>query len=123
MPDRITDRARRLRRDATKAERLLWRLLREAPLPHRARRQHPILGYFADFAFIGARLIVEVDGGQHAESGSDDARTRRLEGAGWRVIRFWNNDVLENPDGVLEEIRRALDTPSPQPSPPRGRGS
>lgn len=108
MANADIQRARRLRRDATEAEKLLWARLRGAPLPVRVRRQHPVEGYIADFAFVPIRLIVELDGGQHAASPRDAARTARLEAAGWRVIRFWNHEVLANTDGVLDVIVRAL---------------
>jgi very-short-patch-repair endonuclease len=78
--------------------------------------------YIVDFASHSAKLIVEVDGGQHAERlEADAARTRFLETEGYRVLRFWNNDVLQNIDGVLEVIQRVLaTTPTPNPSPQGG---
>ena len=78
----------------------------------------PIGPYIADFAARSERLIVEVDGGQHnGRAAYDDARTRHLEKQGWRVIRFWNNDVLGNLEGVVATIERALaEKPSPSPS-------
>ena len=108
MANADIQRARRLRRDATDAEKLLWARLRAAPWPIRARRQHPVDGYIADFAFVPARLIIELDGGQHAASLRDATRTARLQAAGWRVIRFWNHEVLANTDSVLDVIARAL---------------
>ena len=117
LPPETVDRARALRRDATDAERMLWTGLRQA-FPHeRFRRQVPIGPYFADFASHGAKLIVEVDGGQHAEAASyDNARTAFLMAEGYSVLRFWNNEVLENLAGVLEKIVNHL------PSPPVGEG-
>jgi primosomal protein N' (replication factor Y) len=104
-----TERARILRRDATKAERMLWRLLRDRALDGwRFRRQHPIKPYFADFASLEAGLIVEADGGHHAESAHDEVRRRFLEAKGWRILRFWNNDITDSPEGVLAAISAAL---------------
>ena len=119
-----THRARRLRRDATEAEKILWRALRAAALPARVRRQHPIGRHFADFAVPARKLVIEIDGGQHASAIAEDAaRSRMLEARGWRVIRFWNSDVMGNLSGVLEttaaEIERAPFSPRPSP-PPRG---
>ena len=104
---------------------MLWRALRAAALPVRVRRQHPIGRHIADFAVPSRKLVVEVDGGQHASAQAhDDARTRTLEARGWRVIRFWNSDVMSNLDGVLETIAAELREPpsSPRPSPPRRGG-
>ena len=105
-----TQRARRLRRDSTDVEKLLWRRLRDRQLEKaKFRRQEPILGFTADFVCHEQRLIVELDDGQHASRSEKDARrTRLLEQAGFRVLRFWNNDVVENIDGVLEAIRGSL---------------
>lgn len=81
----------------------------------------PIGPYIADFAARSKKLIVEVDGGQHDERAAyDEARTRYLEAQGWRVIRFWNNDVLGNLEGVVATIERTL-VERPSPSPSRGR--
>jgi very-short-patch-repair endonuclease len=102
--------ARRLRRDTTDAEALLWRRIRDrALLGRKFRRQHPIGPYVADFVCIEARLAVELDGGQHDRRAEETSvRTAFLEGRGFRVLRFWNNDVLANLDGVLERIACAL---------------
>jgi len=99
--------ARSLRSDMTDAERLLWRHLRQRQIERcKFRRQHPIGHYIVDFACLEACLIVEVDGGQHAERKEyDTERTTWLEGQGFRVLRFWNTDVLENIDGVREAVR------------------
>jgi very-short-patch-repair endonuclease len=120
-------RARQLRRDMTDAERLLWRELRRAALGWRFRRQVPIPPYIVDFACIEARLIVELDGGQHAAPGEHDCRDKRLRRRGWRVLRFWNNEVFENRAGVLQTITDALGPwpsvyPHPNPPPPAGEG-
>jgi very-short-patch-repair endonuclease len=107
-PDAV-QRARRLRRRMTKAERTLWRALREALPGWHRRKQVPLGPYFADFASHAAKLIIELDGGQHAAAADHDAeRTRFLEGEGFRVIRFWNNEVLANTDGVLQRIAESL---------------
>jgi very-short-patch-repair endonuclease len=102
--------ARRLRGDSTDAERALWRRLRDRRLEGRKfRRQVPMGRYIVDFFCLEAKLIVEVDGGQHDwERAKDEVRTQYLESLGFRVIRFWNNDVLGNITGVLEQILIAL---------------
>ena len=117
----LTDRARALRREATPQERALWRLLsRYRP---KFTRQLSIDRFTADLACREARLIVEVDGSQHIESKDDEARTRFLEAEGWTVIRFWNSEVNENPDGVAEAIllkaTECLGGTHPQPLPSR----
>ncbi|MEM8697251.1 MAG: DUF559 domain-containing protein [Pseudomonadota bacterium] len=112
LPANATGRARSLRRNATTAESVLWYALREKLPAAQFRRQVPLGRYVADFASHRAKLIVEVDGGQHgARIEQDAARTRFLEGEGYRVIRFWNNDVLSNTDGVLERIAATLPSP------------
>jgi len=92
----------------TDAERILWRALRETLPEYHWRKQVPLGPYFADFASHSAKLIVEVDGGQHAASALDSDRTRFLEEEGFRVLRFWNNQVLGNLDGVLRCISEEL---------------
>jgi very-short-patch-repair endonuclease len=102
--------ARRLRQNPTEAEIRLWSKLRLKQIGgHRFRRQVPIGPYIADFACLERRLVIEVDGGQHSESGTDDVRTAWLERQGFRVLRFWNNDVLGNTDGVLTVIADHLE--------------
>lgn len=101
--------ARQFRKNMTDAERALWRLLRHRQIKNlRFRRQVPIDHYIADFACLEARLIVEVDGGQHFESETDRKRDAYLRSQGFRVLRLWNNDVLSNPDGVHRTIIEAL---------------
>ncbi len=105
--------ARKLRRASPDAELKLWHYLRNRHLDkHKFRRQHPLPPYVVDFICIESKLIVELDGGQHLEQVSrDEERTAFLESLGFRVIRFWNDDVLLKPDVVLEEIFRNLNTP------------
>jgi len=104
-------RARALRRRETRAEAHLWGALRARRLGGwKWKRQLPFGPFFLDFACVDARLIVEVDGGQHAEQlGYDARRTAFLRGAGWRVMRFWNSDVLTNRDGVCLTILDACE--------------
>jgi len=115
--------ARRLRRAATQAEAVLWRALRERCPAWKFRRQHPIGNRVADLACPAAKLAIELDGGQHAERLTEDAeRSAELGRHGYRVIRFWNNEVLGNTEGVLTEIVRQLQPPhlTPTLSAPRG---
>jgi very-short-patch-repair endonuclease len=98
-----------MRHVATGAEKKLWRLLRSRQLDaFKFRRHVPIGNYIVDFVCHEKRLIVEADGGQHAENAKDTERDCWLIEAGYRVLRFWNNDVLKNPNGVLEAILIAL---------------
>ncbi|MBV9834814.1 MAG: endonuclease domain-containing protein [Alphaproteobacteria bacterium] len=103
--------ARAQRRDMTEAERILWRRLRRQQfLDARFRRQVPIGPYIADFACLKARLVVEIDGSQHVEAASYDAkRDAFLSREGFRVLRFWNNDITARADSVMEAIFVALD--------------
>jgi very-short-patch-repair endonuclease len=123
----MLSRARDLRRNMTDAEQALWRELRRDSLGWRFRRQFPISPYIADFACIEARLIVEVDGGQHSRLDDHDRRDTTLRRKGWRVLRFWNNDVLENRTGVLQTIAEVLgprpSSPHPDPPPQAGEGA
>jgi very-short-patch-repair endonuclease len=102
--------ARRLRRQQTDAERLLWFRLRDRRLDGwKLRRQFSVDRYVVDFFCADAHLIIELDGGQHAiRTNADVARTKILQAMGYLVLRFWNNDVIRNMDGVLEEIMTAL---------------
>jgi len=103
------DFARALRRNSSDAERKMWRMLRDRRLGGvKFRRQVPIGPFIADFASTEHRLVLELDGGQHAESAYDARRDRVLECEGWRVVRFWNNDVMKNSEGVLEIILQTL---------------
>jgi len=108
--------ANRLRRNMTDAERKLWLALRDRRLDNsKFRRQSTIGPYVVDFLCIEARLIVEVDGGQHNEN-VDAPRSRFLEQRGYQILRFWNNDVMENFEGVLQTIRAALVSSKKRPS-------
>ncbi|HYH37912.1 MAG TPA: DUF559 domain-containing protein [Azospirillum sp.] len=114
--------ARALRSQPTDAERALWRMLRSRQLDGwRFRRQHPVPPFVLDFACVEAKIAVEADGGQHCDSRHDAHRDRVLRGLGLRLLRFWNPDILTNPEGVAETIRTALAeaaSPVPLPNPP-----
>jgi primosomal protein N' (replication factor Y) len=125
VPSRTKRSARRLRRNMTEAEKRLRARLRDHRLVGWGfRRRHPAPPHVVDFAGMDASLIVEVDGGQHSESLRDAERDRELAARGWRIPRFWNNDVLANTEGVLATILAALGPhPVPPPSaPPPGEG-
>jgi very-short-patch-repair endonuclease len=101
--------ARQLRGAMTDAERRLWSALRDRRLEgYKFRRQYPLGPFVLDFACIEHHLIVEADGGQHADNSSDQRRTAWLESQGWRVLRFWNNDILANTAGVADVILQTL---------------
>jgi len=104
--------AKELRAKQTEAEKILWFKLRKRQL-HVAkfRRQQRIGSYIVDFVCLEKRLIIEIDGGQHNEAPikeNDEQRTRWLEAKGYQIFRFWNNDIIQNTDGVLEKIREVL---------------
>jgi very-short-patch-repair endonuclease len=112
----------------TDAERKLWRALRARSVGAKFRRQVPLGPYVVDFVAFDVRVIVEVDGGQHAASTTDHRRDQYFRERGYRILRFWNNDVMSNLDGVLTTIVAATN-PSPgallrnaPPSPSRGEG-
>ncbi|RAI38633.1 hypothetical protein CH338_12030 [Rhodoplanes elegans] len=114
--DTRVDRARNLRREMTDAERKLWRHLRALLPSSHWRRQATIGPYFADFACHDARLVIEVDGGQHNledQAGAKSKRTAYLEAQGYRVLRFWNNEVPGNIDGVMTVVPEALSPGAP----------
>ena len=122
MTDRQRQFARQMRAQPTDAERVLWQRLRHdiALVGSHFRRQALVGPFIVDFASRRAKLVVELDGGQHEwQQASDARRTRHIEDAGYRVLRFWNHDVLGNLEGVLSEIQRAL-PPTPDPSPQGG---
>lgn len=106
---RLTRMARKLRRDRTMVEDRLWQRIRSRQIEDtKFVFQFPIGPYVADFACRSLRLVIELDGGQHADSSVDVERTRLIEAHGFRVLRFWNNDVVGNIDGVLDVIRREI---------------
>ena len=114
LPPGTVARSRQLRREATPPERLLWRALRERLPAAKFRHQVPLGPYYADFCSHAAKLVVEADGGQHADAQPyDEARTRFITDEGYRVLRFWNNEITDNLDGVLAAIAEAVDSPSP----------
>jgi very-short-patch-repair endonuclease len=122
MDDRQREFARRMRAEPTDAERVLWLRLRHdiKLVGSHFRRQAAIGPFIVDFASRKAKLVIELDGGQHDwQQAADVSRTQLIEAAGYRVLRFWNNDVLGNLEGVLNEIQSAL-PPTPDPSPQEG---
>ncbi len=122
---RTNPHARRLRRDATDVEQRFWLAVRDRRLAgFKFRRQATIGPFIVDFLCVERRLVVELDGGQH-DGATDAARTAWLEGRGYHVIRFWNQEVIENFDGVLQAVSAALirRPPSPNPLPQAGEGS
>jgi very-short-patch-repair endonuclease len=123
LPTRTRDHARELRRQSTDAEQRLWLHLRAGRLNGlKFRRQHPIPPYVADFYCESARLVIELDGSQHNE-GVDDARTRFLELLGLKVLRYWDNEVLQQTDAVLEAIWSVAQDRTLSPTPlPEGEG-
>lgn len=105
----LTNKARLLRKNQTNVEQLLWKQLRNKQLHYKFRRQFPIEPYITDFACLELKLIIELDGGQHSNQiNYDDRRSLFLHQRGFKVIRFWNNDVSENITGVLEAIRMVI---------------
>ncbi len=104
LPTRTRDNAKRLRREMTDAERRLWKHLRAGRLEgFKFRRQHPVPPYVLDFCCVEVGLAIELDGSQHSEA-RDASRSRYLESQGWRIVRFWDNDVLNKTDAVVEAI-------------------
>lgn len=114
--------AKAMRSDQTAAEKRLWSILRAKRLAgFKFKRQVPVDHYIADFVSFERRVIIEADGSQHLDSASDQTRDAYLEGEGFRILRFWNSDILKNPDGVAEAILAALETPLSQPLSRKGR--
>ncbi len=124
MTDRLVPRARQLRRRATEAERILWKHLRGRQLESvKFRRQEPIGQYIVDFVTFEKMLVIELEGGQHADRKEKDRkRDEWLKHEGFEVLRIWNNDIFDNLEGVLERVRGILLYPSPSPS-HKGRGA
>ncbi|MCD9088390.1 endonuclease domain-containing protein [Stenotrophomonas sp. SY1] len=123
LPSTTLEVARSLRKTMTDAERRLWKHLRAGRLCGlKFRRQHPVPPYVVDFCCIEAALAVELDGSQH-NALVDAERTRYLQAQGWRVVRYWNNEVLLQIDAVLEEIERIARSRTLSPTPlPEGEG-
>ena len=106
--------AKKLRINSTDTEKYLWKYLRERQLEgFKFRRQHPIGKYIVDFVNLERKIIIELDGGQHLENKKDKLRDKWLEKQGYEVLRFWDNEVLTNVEGVLEVIREKILSPSP----------
>ena len=124
MKERLIKFAKAMRHQPTNAEAIIWTALRGARLQGcKVKRQQPIGVYIVDFVCFECELVVEIDGGQHDVS-EDLARTSWLQSQGFRVLRFWNNEVIERKDDVLESIIRALrEYPSPQPLSHKRRGA
>jgi very-short-patch-repair endonuclease len=117
--------AKALRKNMTDAEQLLWHHLRaHRTCDQKFRRQQPIGPYIVDFVHFGARLVIEADGGQHNGSANDAVRDAWLRGQGFTVLRFWNHEILQNIEAVLEAILKELvkGAPSPLPLSRKGRG-
>jgi len=120
LQDEMRDFAKNLRQLATDAEQRLWWQLRNRQLcSAKFRRQHPVPPYIVDFVCLEKKLVVEADGGQHIEQQTyDEKRTAFLEAQGFRVLRFWNDEILTQTENVLDIIFRALnETPHPNPLP------
>ena len=121
IPKHMTTNARSLRNNATEAERTIWRLI--SSFRPRYTRQLVIGPYIVDLANRSAKLVIEFDGAQHLDNANDLKRTEYLESAGWTIIRFWNKEVAENPEGVVEAILHktalCLVGTHPQPLPDR----
>jgi len=116
MPEAMQEFARQLRRNMTEAEKRLWYHLRGRRLNGaKFKRQQEIGRYIVDFVCFGTRLVIELDGGQHLDSEADRIRDAWLRKQGFEVLRFWNNDVLENTSAVLERIDE-MTAPSPPPT-------
>jgi very-short-patch-repair endonuclease len=112
QPRRLTPTAKALRHDSTKAESILWRELRAHRFQgYKFKRQEPIGAYVVDFICYESKLVIELDGGHHADQQeADAARTTWLEAQGSQVVRFWNNEVLQNTGSVLQRIEEYLGT-------------
>jgi very-short-patch-repair endonuclease len=109
-------RARELRRNPTDAEREMWRLLKAAWPEGRFRKQVPIRQYIVDFASHRLKVVIEIDGGQHSLE-RDKVRSEVIEAEGYRIIRFWNNEVLENGDGCMIRLGQLVRPDHPHPTP------
>ncbi|GEM_PF-798265 len=121
---KLTTYARRLRHCQTDAERKLWKYLRDRQLTNvKFRRQHPIGLYIVDFCCLERKIIIELDGGQHAvQRNKDQQRTSYLNQLGYQILRFWDHEILRNTTEVLEKVIYILNNPHPDPLPERERG-
>ena len=124
----LVNRTKKLRQSETEAEQIIWSWLRAKKLKGvKFRRQEPVGIYVVDFVSFEKKLIIEIDGGQHnieVNKANDEVRTEWLESQGFRVIRFWNNEVSSNLDGVITQIQKVIEEhPLPFPLPYRGRGN
>ena len=114
----LTGIARRLRKHSTDTERYLWRHLRDRQMEgFKFRRQQAVGRYVMDFVNLERKVVIELDGGQHALNAGDKMRDEWLRAEGYKVLRFWDNQVFCNLESVLENIRNALLTPHPLPLP------
>ncbi len=113
MKERLTRSARGLRNNPTEVEKQIWYMLRQKNLGVKFRRQGVIGRYIVDFVCFEKCLVIEIDGGQHADNLSDKIRDQWLRSEGFKVLRFWNDDVLKNRDGVLQIIIEQLKSPLP----------
>jgi very-short-patch-repair endonuclease len=122
--NKLVNTAKALRKSQTDAEKLIWRHLRAKQMEGlKFRRQQPIGNYVVDFICLEKSLVIEADGGQHADNTNDEERDARLTSEGFKVLRFWNNEVLTNMEGVLEEIRGNCLSHPPLTPPLKGGGS
>jgi very-short-patch-repair endonuclease len=119
----LTPVARNLRSNSTEAEKHLWQVLRSERLGVKFRRQAVFGPYIVDFVCFENKLVVEVDGGQHCQNQNDSVRDEWFSSQGFRTLRFWNNDVLENSDGVVQSIEEHLKKSPSLALPTRGRVS
>lgn len=116
-------RSRMLRNNPTQAEKILWGALRSQQMEgYKFRRQFFIGQYITDFVCVDKKLVVEADGGQHCNNTYDAVRDEYIKSQGYTVLRFWNNEIIDNKEGVLQVIRTILLQTPPQPSPKRGGG-
>ena len=110
--DRVCGFAKKMRREPTDAEAAMWRLLRDRRFDHvKFRRQVPFQNFILDFVCFGKRLVIEIDGSQHASSERDAVRDAKLAAEGFRIARYWNNDVIQRRTEVLEDILAKLAEP------------
>ena len=117
----MTPIARILRKNPTDAEKYLWYVLKQNNLKNKFRRQAQIGRYIVDFVCFECKLVIELDGSQHFQNPADVIRDKWLASQGFKVLRFWNNDVLKNRDGIVGKILENLDSPLPNP-PHQGEG-